>query len=198
MGVFDVSVGAVLRSDLSPEAKVRSLELLGAICSTFVEGGQAGALTTIELVRGIEAPHALARLEVAAVVSEMLRAPRSSDRDEGLREQIAVASLRDIFASRVVPSATAVSDLRVFLKNAPSFIERMVRIERAHLERVSDGVGSLRDARFACRTDEIIVANLRLLIANSILNTIRNTNVRDARIGRFIASFREYFAAQPF
>ncbi len=85
-----------------------------------------------------------------------------------MRVQIALPCLKDILSGPLNPSTTAISELQAFLKNAPSFIDRVIAFERSCQQIPENRDLGPSEIRFLYRTDEVVVSNLRLLIANNM------------------------------
>lgn len=159
----------ILRAiELSPEARGACLRSLSTLFSNFIETGNWKALQELQFERGLEGAEVVDRLRVAELVSELLVVPRISSRDESLREQIAFSCLKDIFASPLMPGPSALPELEVFLKNAPSFIDGIVAFERARQQLPACRDLGAHEIRFIYRADEVVVSNLRLLIENAM------------------------------
>ncbi len=164
---FDECV-ALLPSELTAQARNAAVQSLAAIFTNFIETGNWKALQEMPFERGLEGAEVGARLQVAELVSELLVIARISNRDEILREHVAFSCLNDIFSSPLIPSTNSISELEIFVKSAPAFIDRVIEFERSRQALpVHQGLGP-SDIRFLYRADEIVVSNLRLLIENNM------------------------------
>lgn len=165
---YDACVARLPQSGLSREERDRCVQSLGTIFNNFIETGNWKALQEVQFDRGLDGVEVVDRLEVAELVSELLVVPRISSRDESLREQITFSCLKDIFSAPLAPSASAMSELQTFLKNAPAFIDRILAFERSRQQLPESRDLTPTDIRFLYRADEVVVSNLRLLIDNSM------------------------------
>jgi len=158
------------------------VQSLGSIFYNIVNTGNANAVQELEFRKGFTGSKIVERLAVAELVSELLTLPRRSNVDESLRVQIALPCLKDILSVPLEPSTNAISELKIFLKNAPSFIDRVIAFERSRQQLPGDGERSPSDIRFLYRTDEVVVRNLRLLIEHNmpanVCATISETFIR--------------------
>ena len=167
VGRFD-ECAAILHKAVSPQSLHVCLERLGAIFHNLIESGNAGTLQSIQFVQGLKAPGSDVRLEVAELIGDLLTIPGVSGDDNGLREQVALSCLIDIFASRLVPSTNAVSELRAFVRDAPSFFNRVIEFERTRCGHSESSPLTASEVRFAYRAEEVIASNLQLLIEHSM------------------------------
>jgi hypothetical protein len=168
VGKYNDCVAILLKSELSSAAQELCLQRLGIVFTNYIESGNWKALQEVQFDRGLGGDEVAVRLEVAELVSELLVVPRISARDESLREHIALATLKGIFASPLVPSGNAISELQLFLKDAPSFVDRVIEFERACQHLPENRNLTAGEIRFVYRADEIVVSNLRLLIENNM------------------------------
>jgi hypothetical protein len=166
--IYDGCVTQLASAELLPNERVVCAAKVGVILTNLVRSGHVKALGHISCDAGLEEGGVVTRLEAAELVSGMLPTSHVSVREESLREQVALSCLKDIFHSPLTPSSYAISELRKFMKNAPAFIDQVIEFERASQE-LGDYKGlTTAEIRFICRSNEILVTNLRLLIENNM------------------------------
>lgn len=165
---FDAAVAILKEADLTPQVRAGCVRTLATIFQAYIESGNWKELEALQFDRGLEARGVANRLEVAEGVSELLTMARVSTREESLREYIAFSCVKEIFEAPLHASDTALREMRVYTRNAPQFIDRLVAFERLQASKPERERLSPYEIRFLYRVDEVTVANLKLLIENNM------------------------------